>query len=571
MIKNNSILTQLVVPTSFAECMTYEKQILWLKKEIDSLSVGGDPAVIADLQKQIAAVDSQVKELDKKLDSYGIEAIEQSITQLEANVKLVTDSLKEKQDKLTFDTAPTANSTNPVFSGGIHQAIHDEGARVEQLVNNKVDESTFNTAIQNITDNYATDADVQTATAGLATKAELETATAGLATKAEIANKQDKLTFDVAPTADSNNPVTSGGIYTALQNVSPTGQIDDTVTSDSENPVKSSGIFQYVAEGLNEKQDELTFDSKPIQGSSNPITSGGVYTALNHISPTVQLDDTVSADSENAVKSSGIYTFVTGATVNLATKSEISDMLTQSDARSTYATKNEMDSKQDKLTFDDAPTQGSYNPVTSAGIYNALQNAGGGSGSGSVKLLELTGLENSLRQSLHMFNSTAKEVIDDNPSIVTISSQSLRIYAVDDGLPAPGNVSGYIKNHVPLFVNMVFEGTYASELEISDLLIGINNTFKRRGDVDIYLEPVINNGEFLNASITTMSLNGGEIHYNDIYNTNATSVVIDNLNSAAAEVEPVVSLSKGMQFKFNVLWCRHASFVSKNEFSLTDL
>ena len=35
----------------------------------------------------------------------------------------IADRIKQKQDKLTFDTTPTANSTNPVTSGGIKTAI----------------------------------------------------------------------------------------------------------------------------------------------------------------------------------------------------------------------------------------------------------------------------------------------------------------------------------------------------------------------------------------------------------------------------------------------------------------
>lgn len=55
--------------------------------------------------------------------------------------------------------------------------------------------------------------------------------------------KQDKLTFDNVPTSGSSNPVKSSGIYTALQG----------------------------------KQGSLTFDSTPTLGSTNPVTSGGVY------------------------------------------------------------------------------------------------------------------------------------------------------------------------------------------------------------------------------------------------------------------------------------------------------
>ena len=62
-----------------------------------------------------------------------------------------------------------------------------------------------------------------------------------------VGTKQDTLTFDTTPTASSTNPVTSGGVKTALDG----------------------------------KQATLTFDSSPTQNSSNPVTSGGVYTALS--------------------------------------------------------------------------------------------------------------------------------------------------------------------------------------------------------------------------------------------------------------------------------------------------
>lgn len=43
--------------------------------------------------------------------------------------------------------------------------------------------------------------------------------TSSLASKADLDSKQDKLTFDTAPTEDSSNPITSGAVYTALANV----------------------------------------------------------------------------------------------------------------------------------------------------------------------------------------------------------------------------------------------------------------------------------------------------------------------------------------------------------------
>lgn len=53
-------------------------------------------------------------------------------------------------------------------------------------------------------------------------------------------------TVDATPTSGSNNAVSSGGVYTALQNVQP----------------------------------QLTIDSEPTSGSNNPVSSGGVYNAF---------------------------------------------------------------------------------------------------------------------------------------------------------------------------------------------------------------------------------------------------------------------------------------------------
>lgn len=42
-----------------------------------------------------------------------------------------------------------------------------------------------------------------------------------------------------------------------------------------------STFLNKIKELLSGKQDSLTFDSTPTSGSSNPVTSGGVYTALD--------------------------------------------------------------------------------------------------------------------------------------------------------------------------------------------------------------------------------------------------------------------------------------------------
>ena len=102
----------------------------------------------------------------------------------------------------------------------------------------------------------------------------------------EYINKTDAATLrqalqlpnvmDSTPTENSNGPVKSGGIYTALAGKQPTLTFDTIPTEGSENPVESGGVFNALAT----KQDTLTFDSNPTKGSNNPVSSDGLYTAL---------------------------------------------------------------------------------------------------------------------------------------------------------------------------------------------------------------------------------------------------------------------------------------------------
>lgn len=123
---------------------------------------------------------------------------------------------------------------------------------------------------------------------------------------ADMAGKQDKLTFDNAPTDGSNNPVKSNGIYDALTTKQNTLTFDDTPTASSTNPVTSGG----VKTALDTKQDVLTIDSTPTSDSTNPISSGGAYTALQGKQDVLTFDNTPTANSSNPVKSSGIKTAI---------------------------------------------------------------------------------------------------------------------------------------------------------------------------------------------------------------------------------------------------------------------
>lgn len=115
--------------------------------------------------------------------------------------------------------------------------------------------------------------DMQKIDAGIhAAKEQAAGAASGVsALQTAVSGKQDTLTFDTTPLSGSNNPVTSGGIYNALQ--SATVQTDAVPTAGSTKPVQSGGVYT----ALQGKQNSLVFDSTPTEGSNNPVSSGGVY------------------------------------------------------------------------------------------------------------------------------------------------------------------------------------------------------------------------------------------------------------------------------------------------------
>ena len=83
--------------------------------------------------------------------------------------------------------------------------------------------------------------------------------------------KQAVLTFDNAPTNGSNNPVKSGGIYTALQGKQDTLTFDNAPTEDSDNPVKSGGIYSELIKKL----DKFYLDESGLD--LDDCTEAGLY------------------------------------------------------------------------------------------------------------------------------------------------------------------------------------------------------------------------------------------------------------------------------------------------------
>ena len=201
------------------------------------------------------------------------------------------------------------------------------------------------------------------------------------------------VTVDVALSATSENPVQNKVIYSALEDKANASDIPDT---------SGLATQSAVTAALALKQDALTFDSSPTANSTNPVTSGGVYTALQNVpgGSTITVDTTLSATSENPVQNKAIYSALqnisggTSAIVDsmlsstsenpvqnkvikaaLDGKADASAIPDVSNFVTTQNLSTGLATKQDTLTFDSTPTQNSSNPVTSGGVYSALQGA----------------------------------------------------------------------------------------------------------------------------------------------------------------------------------------------------
>lgn len=207
---------------------------------------------------------------------------------------------------------------------------------------------------------------------------------------AALALKQNTLTFDDAPTEDSANPVKSGGVYAAIQE-----------------------IVLAITGLQNGKQDKLTFDAYPTAGSDNPVKSKGIFEKLGEkqatLVPGTNIDTTPTLNSNNPVTSGGV--------------------------------KAALDQKQNTLTFDSTPTTGSNNPVTSGGIKIAIdaeasRATGVESGlnarvsTNEADIAALQALYNSLQQS-------APDVIEPTDTWPVANPSATVIYRVIDRVNTP--------------------------------------------------------------------------------------------------------------------------------------
>lgn len=316
-------------------------------------------------------------------------------------------------DSRDMDDKPTKGSTLPVTSNGIYEAIESiPGA---------------------VVDPDPTEGSEHAVSSG------------GVYTA--LQSKQNKLTFDSTPTLGSDNPVTSDGIKKALDTIEPPDiTVDPHPTEGSSNPVSSGGVYedlyglqaqvdtneqtvdqlQTETEILKEnKQDKLTFDGEPTLGSQNPVTSDGIKKAIDNIDPPeFTVDPNPTEGSSNPVSSGGTYDAIQGLQTQVdASKKDIKAMRSQINVNedNINALYNVTGDKQDKLTFDDTPTLGSQNPVTSDGIKKAIDAIPGGGGGELMPNPVITDHGGSNNKWIAGGSNCGVYVIDGPPASVTVN------------------------------------------------------------------------------------------------------------------------------------------------------
>lgn len=187
----------------------------------------------------------------------------------------------------------------------------------------------------------------------------------------ELGKKQESLEFDSTPIKDSENPVTSGGVWSEIDRLDTfnlnTGR--DILHIQNVIPSKASSTNKLVTkEELDTKQNTLTFDTTPTKNSPNPVTSDGLHSILDEHWKHIKKAESIATGIQSHMPSElevgetlvgGQEYGQTIANIN----SELSDL------------EQGILGKQDTLTFDTTPTLNSSNPVTSNGIKLAIDNA----------------------------------------------------------------------------------------------------------------------------------------------------------------------------------------------------
>ena len=191
--------------------------------------------------------------------------------------------------------------------------------------------------------------------------------------------KQESLTFDNAPTSGSSNPVKSSGIKAALDEKADGSDLEEHADD------TTAHITAAERQTWNGKQNALTFDNAPTAGSSNPVKSSGVKSALDD---KADLDDFQTHDENTQCH---VSTADRSKWNGKADQEDFEDHEENTTVHITASERSAWNGKQDKITangvlqgngsggitakpVDTTPTDGGSNLITSGGVAQGLSS-----------------------------------------------------------------------------------------------------------------------------------------------------------------------------------------------------
>lgn len=214
-----------------------------------------------------------------------------------------------KQDNLTFDNVPTENSTNPVTSGGVYaseltlsQAIEAililipaAASAVNKLADVAFVNSTVATASATFRGTYNLVSDLH-----LSVSASHQDIATALGTVVTTADNND-YAFVQVPVSDTSQDIrvterykfngTSWAYEYDLNNSGFTAAqwaaINSAITAALVQKLQALPTDAELSLLLAAKQAVLSWDTTPTSGSTNPVTSGGLYEVINAITTVI--------------------------------------------------------------------------------------------------------------------------------------------------------------------------------------------------------------------------------------------------------------------------------------------
>jgi len=326
-----------------------------------------------------------------------------SISQLGTDISTLNSGKQEKSDSTVTGTHTYITSNEKV---GANLAALDTalGTLSDTVTNATTGLAATRTLAQKGVDDAATaqsKADTnETAISGINTK--IGTVPSGKTVVGMIEDAQTAATYDdtalagrvtavegdVTTLKGTGNGSVAKAIADALTDYTKTG-LDSTYATATALTTHTGNADIHVTTAdkaaWNAKQNALTFDNVPTEDSANPVKSGGVYTALaakadssDLASYELKANVTTKGDATHPVyfDANGVAQQITSYAGNAATATSAAsaDAVAWSGVTGTPTTLAGygITDAQGTLTFDNAPTENSANPVKSGGVYTAL-------------------------------------------------------------------------------------------------------------------------------------------------------------------------------------------------------